>query len=171
MTINVAKGLAVCVLVILVYACSENVAQQQANTFSEAKTPEEAINALIKAYKDNNLDAIQHTLGSNHRFGNNIVSGLQWLGNCMAMDNCIKTPVQAVDIKTVNDQIAVGVLAKNLVGAPMTAWFVTRAESGIYKVTGMDTRLNCALMSQAEKVKAKAERKSGDYEICWPIED
>lgn len=171
MNSGITKALISGALVLLAVACSEKETQQQAAPFAEAETPEEAINKLIAAYKVNNLEAIRSTLGAEHRFGNNIVSGLQWLGNCMAMDNCIKTPVQVVETKTVDDQVAVGVLAKNLLGAPMTVWFVTRAENGVHKVTGMDPRYKCALMSQAEKVKAKSERQSGDYDICWPIEE
>ena len=167
----IAKTLIAGSLIFLAAACSETATQQKAGPLAEAKTPEEAITALIIAYKENNLEAIRSTLGSEHRFGNNVVSGLQWLGNCMAMDNCIKTPVQVVETKTVDDQVAVGVLAKDLLGAPMTAWFVTRAENGVHKVTGMDTRYKCALMTQDEKVKAKAERQSGDYDICFPIEE
>lgn len=132
-----------------------------------AKNPEDAINGLIAAYTANDLDLIRQSLGSHHRFGSNIIDGLEWLGNCLKlMDQCIKTPVKVVETKTVGNEIAVAVFAKNLIGAPMSIWFVTSLENGSYKVTGMDARLECALKTPEQKAKDREERKPGDYSFC-----
>jgi hypothetical protein len=48
-----------------------------------AKTTEDVINGLIAAYAANDLDLIRQSLGSHHRFGSNIIDGLEWLGNCL----------------------------------------------------------------------------------------
>ena len=132
------------------------------------KTPEDAINRLITAYAANDLDAIRQSVASQHRFGSNIVEGLEWLGNCLnLMKQCIKTPVKVVETKIVGNETVVAVFANNLLGAPMSVWFVTSLENGKYKVSGMNTRLDCALKTPEQKAKDKAERQSGDYSICF----
>lgn len=132
-----------------------------------AKTPEDAINGLIDVYAANDLDLIRKSLGSDHRFGSNIIDGLEWLGNCLKlMNKCIKTPVKVVETKKIGNEIAIAVIAKNLVGAPMSVWFVTSLENGTYKVTGMHTRFECALKTPEQKTKDREERKPGDYSFC-----
>lgn len=132
-----------------------------------AKSPEDAINGLIDVYAVNDLDLIRQSLGSNHRFGSNIIDGLEWLGNCLKlMGQCIKTPVKVVETKTIGNEIAVAVIAKNLVGAPMSVWFITSLENDSYKVTGMNTRFDCALKTPEQKAKDREERKPGDYSFC-----
>lgn len=151
----------------LLTACSN---AENGNISIEAKvaeSPEDAINGLIEAYAVNDLDLIRQSLGSDHRFGSNIIDGLEWLGNCFKlMDQCIKTPVKVVETKTIGNEIAIAVIAKNLVGAPMSVWFVTALENGSYKVTGMNTRFDCALKTPEQKAKDRQERKPGDYSFC-----
>ena len=152
--------LSVTVFFALISGCSKS-------TTSEAKTPEEAINDLITAYADNDLELIQKTIGSNHRFGSNVIEGLEWLGNCLkVMKQCVKTPIQVVEKKTVSNEIAIAVMAKNLLGAPMSVWFVTVLENGSYKVTGMNTRYECVFKTPEQKAKDREERKPGDYSFC-----
>ena len=137
-------------MVTIVFVTSISACSKSKN--DEAKTPEQAINHLINAYADNDLERIRGSLGSNHRFGNNIVEGLEWIGNCLkVMKQCIKTPIQVVETKTVGSEIAVAVMAKNLMGAPMSVWFVTNLENGSYKVTGMNTRYECVLKPQNKR--------------------
>ena len=148
-----------------VFAASRSACSNSKN--DEAKTPEQAINHLINAYADNDLERIRGSLGSNHRFGNNIVEGLEWIGNCLkVMKQCIKTPIQVVETKTVGSEIAVAVMAKNLMGAPMSVWFVTNLENGSYKVTGMNTRYECVFKTQEQKANDLEKRKPGDYTFC-----
>ena len=152
--------LAATVSFVSISACSKS-----AN--GEAKTPEEAINNLITAYANNDLELIRKSLGSHHRFGSNVVEGLEWLGNCLkVMKQCIKTPIQVVETKTVSNEIATSVMAKNLLGAPMSVWFVTVLENGSYKVTGMNTRYECVFKTPEQKAKDREERKPGDYSFC-----
>lgn len=141
------------------------------NTRIEAevsKTSEDAINGLIAAYAENDIDLIRQSLGSHHRFGTNIIEGLKWLGQCLYQmkEQCIKTPVKVVDTKIVGNEIAVAVSAKNLLGAPMSVWFVTFLENGSYKVTGMNPRFECAFKSPEQKAKDRKERQPGDYSFC-----
>lgn len=148
-------------------ACSKVENSNMSIEAKVAKSPEDAINGLIKAYAVNDLDLIRQSLGSDHRFGSNIIDGLEWLGNCLKlMDQCIKTPVKVVETKTIGNEIAIAVIAKNLVGAPMNVWFVTSLENGSYKVTGMNTRFDCALKTPEQKAKDREERKPGDYSVC-----
>jgi hypothetical protein len=148
-------------------ACSKAENDNTSIEAEVAKTPEDAINGLIAAYAANDLDLIRQSLGSHHRFGSNIVDGLEWLGNCLKlMDQCIKTPVKVVETKTVGNEIAVAVFAKNLIGAPMSVWFITSLENGSYKVTGMNTRFECALKTPEQKAKDREEREPGDYSVC-----
>ena len=148
-------------------ACSKTENGNRSIKAEVAKSPEEAINGLIAAYAANDLDLIRQSLGSHHRFGSNMIDGLEWLGNCLKlMDQCIKTPVKVVESKTVDNEIATAVFAKNLVGAPMSVWFVTSLENGSYKVTGMNPRFECALKTPEQKAKDREERKPGDYSVC-----
>lgn len=152
---------------LLLTACSKTENGNKSIEGKVAKSPEEAINSLINAYAANDLDLIRQSLGTTHRFGSNMIDGLQWLGNCLKlMDQCIKTPVKVVESKTVDNEIATAVFAKNLVGAPMSVWFVTSLENGSHKVTGMNTRFECALKTPEQKVKDREERKPGDYSVC-----
>lgn len=152
-------------LVATVFGASMSACSKSTN--DEARTPEEAINALIIAYEDNDLELIRKSLGSHHRFGSNVIEGLEWLGNCLkVMKQCIKTPVQVVETKTVENEIAIAVMARNLVGSPMSAWFVTVLENGSYKVTGINTRYECAFKTPEQKAKDREKRKPGDYSFC-----
>ena len=148
-------------------ACSK---AENGNSSIENKTegrPEDAINGLISAYADNNLDLIHQHLGSHHRFGENVIDGLEWLGNCLKiMKQCIKTPVQVVETKSIGNEIAIAVMANNLVGAPMSVWFITSLEDGSYKVTGMNTRFECAIKTPEQKAKDREQREPGDYNFC-----
>ena len=132
-----------------------------------AQSPQEAIDRLIKAYSSSDLKSIKNSLGAKHRFGSNIIDGLQWLGNCLTiMKQCIKTPVETIETKQVGTEVAVAVLAKNLLGAPMSVWFITSLEKTDYKVTGMNTRLECALKTPEQIEKERKERKKYDYWGC-----
>lgn len=151
----------------LLTACSKAENNSRSIVPKAVERPEDAINGLIGAYAANDLDLIQQHLGAHHRFGSNIVDGLEWLGNCLKiMDQCIKTPVQTVETKTIGNEMAIAVIAKNLAGAPMNVWFITSLENGSYKVTGMDTRLECAIKTPEQKAKDRAERQPGDYSVC-----
>lgn len=152
----------------LLTACSK---VENANKSAESKlieTPEDAINGLIAAYAVNDLDLIRQHLGVHHRFGSNIIDGLEWLGNCLKLmkDQCIKTPVKVIETKTIGDEIAVSVIGKNLVGAPMSVWFVTSLENKNYKITGMNLNFECAIKTPEQKAKDRKERKPGDYSFC-----
>jgi len=151
----------------LLTACSKAENGNSGSDAQTATTPADAINGLIAAYAANDLDLMRQSLGTHHRFGINIIDGLEWLGNCLTlMDQCIKTPVQVVETKTVGNEIAIAVFAKNLVGAPMSVWFVTSLENGSYKVTGMNPIFECALKTPEQKAKEREERKPGDFSVC-----
>ena len=148
-------------------ACSKAENSNRSIETKATETPEDAINGLIAAYAANDLDLIRQHFGAHHRFGSNIIDGLEWLGNCLKlMDQCIKTPIKVVESKTVDNEIATAVFAKNLVGAPMSVWFVTSLENDSYKVTGMNTRFECAIKTPEQKAKDRKERKPGDYSVC-----
>jgi len=134
---------------------------------SDAKSPQEAVERLIKAYSSVDLKSINKSLGENHRFGSNVIDGLKWLGNCLTiMNKCINNPIEVIETKQFGAETAIAVLAKNLLGSPMSVWFITIKEQSEYKVTGMDTKLKCALKTPEEKIKDRKDRKFGDYDIC-----
>ena len=154
--------------VVFLAACSKIESSNESVAVKTAKTPEEAINRLITAYSKNDLEIMRQSLGSSHRFGSNIVDGLSWLGNCMKMQEpCLVPPIKVVEIKEVNNETVIAALGKNLLGAPMSVWFATKAENEGYKVVGMHTQLECALKTPEQKAKELKERKPGDYSICF----